>query len=254
MTPDDLDFLTTDAGGDLLALAAGLDWSRARLVASTAVVRGADPAHAAAAIDLVTARLRARGRIRGAERMLLTDEAVQQATAWPVAALRARRLAGRDVHDVTCSVGAELGELVRTADRGVGSDLAPAPPRRGGGGGTRAPGRRRPPLPALLAAARGRDHVIKCAPGLDTSVLDHAGEVELVSLDGSVREACLWSPGLSAGVARRATVIRTVPAGDPGPWGPPRLVADGVAVHVGGGAGGGGHPAGAPGRSSGRGW
>jgi hypothetical protein len=264
VTPDDLDFLTTDAGGDLLALAAGLDWSRARLVASTAVVRGADPAHAAAAIDLVTARLRARGRIRGAERMLLTDEAVQQATAWPVAALRARRLAGRDVHDVTCSVGAELGELVRTADRVVGSDLDPvrarmaarnvpgalvcvadalAPPtvdavlvadpaRRSGGRRIHDPEQLSPPLPALLAAARGRDHVIKCAPGLDTSVLDHAGEVELVSLDGSVREACLWSPGLSAGVARRATVIRTVPAGDPGPWGPPRLVADGVAVHV----------------------
>ncbi|MFN7243408.1 MAG: class I SAM-dependent methyltransferase, partial [Dietzia cercidiphylli] len=123
MTPEDLDFLLSDAGRDLLALAAGLDWSRARLVASTAAVRRADPGHAAAATDVVTARRRADGRVRGSERMLLTDEAVQQATAWPVAALRAGRLAGRDVHDVTCSVGAELAELVRTADRVVGSDL-----------------------------------------------------------------------------------------------------------------------------------
>ncbi|MBF6842012.1 class I SAM-dependent methyltransferase, partial [Acinetobacter baumannii] len=125
MTPEDLDFLCTDAGADLLALAGDLDFSRARVVASTAAVRGADPVHAAAAIDVVTARARARGRIRGAETMLLTDEAVQQATAWPVSALRAERLAGRDVHDVTCSVGADLAELARRADRVLGSDLDP---------------------------------------------------------------------------------------------------------------------------------
>ena len=264
MTPDDLAFLLTDAGRDLLALAAGRDWSRDALVASTAAVRAADPDHAAAAIDVVTARLRARGRLRGAEHWLLTDEAVQQATAWPVAALRAERLAGRDVHDVTCSVGAELAELARTADRAVGSDLDPVrarmaahnvpgalvcvadalrapsadavlvadPARRSGGRRVHDPERLSPPLPALLAAARGRGYAVKCAPGLDTTALDHAGEVQLVSLDGGVREACLWSPDLSGGVRRRATVVRTGPADDPGPWGPPRLVAEGRAVHV----------------------
>ncbi|UVE95721.1 THUMP-like domain-containing protein [Dietzia sp. B32] len=264
MTPEDLEFLRTPAGRDLLDLAAGLEWSRAGLVASTAAVRRADPVHAAAAIDVVTARARAHGRIRGSGAMLLTDEAVQQATAWPVAALRAGRLAGRDVHDVTCSVGAELNELVRTADRVIGSDLDPvrarmaahnvpdalvcvadalAPPsrdavlvadpaRRSAGRRVHDPARLSPPLPDLLTVAADRDHVIKCAPGLDTSQLDHSGEVELVSLDGSVREACLWSPGLSAGVRRRATVLRTTAAHAPGPWGPPRLVADGVAVHV----------------------
>ncbi|MFN3602368.1 MAG: THUMP-like domain-containing protein [Dietzia sp.] len=264
MTPEDLDHLLTDAGRELLALAAGFDWSRGRLVASTAAVRRADPEHAAAAIDVVTARRRADGRIRGADRMLLTDEAVQQATAWPVAALRAARLAGRDVHDVTCSVGAELGELVRTADRVIGSDLdrvrarmaahnvpdalvcvadalAPTsrdtvlvadPARRSGGRRIHDPDQLSPPLPHLLAVARDRDHVIKCAPGLDTSVLDHSGEVELVSLDGSVREACLWSPGLASGVRRRASVVRTTGTGEPPPWGPPRLVTDGLAVHV----------------------
>lgn len=35
------------------------------------------------------------------------------------------------------------------------------------------------------------------------------GEVEVISLDGSVREACLWSAGLREnGIARRATVLR----------------------------------------------
>jgi hypothetical protein len=264
MTPEDLDFLLTDAGRELLAVAASRDWSRAALVASTAAVREADPAHAAAAIDVVTARLRAAGRLRAAESMLLTDEAVQQATAWPVAALRAHRLAGRVVHDVTCSVGAELAELARTADRALGSDLDPVrarmaahnvpgalvcvadalrppsrdavlvadPARRAGGRRIHDPERLSPPLPGLLASARGRDHVVKCAPGLDLSGLGHTGEVEVVSLDGSVREACLWSDGLSGPVRRRATVVRTAATGVPGPWGPPRLVADGVAVHV----------------------
>ena len=264
MTPEDLEFLLTDAGGALLEAAAGLDFSRANAVASTAALRRVDPVHAAAAIDVVTARARAAGRLRGAQDMLLTGEAVQQATAWPVAALRARRLSGRDVHDVTCSVGAELAELVRTADRVVGSDLDPvrarmaahnvpgalvcvadalAPPtrdtvvvadpaRRAGGRRIHDPARLSPPLPALLETVAARDHVLKCAPGLDTSLLDHRGEVEVVSLDGSVREACLWSEGLSGGVGRRATVVRTGPAGQPGPWGEPVITAEGVAVHV----------------------
>lgn len=264
MTPEDLDFLLSDAGAELLAVAAAQDFSPGALVAATEAVRRADPVHAAAAIDVVTARRRAAGRLRAPGRLLLTDEAVQQATAWPVAALRARRLAGRDVHDVTCSVGAELAELVATADRVVGSDLDPVrarmaahnvpgalvcvadalrppsrdavlvadPARRAGGRRIHDPERLSPPLPALLAVARGRDHAIKCAPGLDVSGLGHAGEVEVVSLDGSVREACLWSPGLSGPVTRRATVVRTGPAGAPGPWGPPRLTGEGLAVHV----------------------
>ena len=227
MRPEDLEFLLTDAGRALLELAAGLDFSKATTVGSTAAVRRVDREHAAAAIDVATARARATGRIRDSGSMLLTDEAVQQATAWPVAALRARRLAGRDVHDVTCSIGAELAELVGIADRVVGSDLDPvrarmaahnvpgavvcvadalAPPtrdavvvadpaRRSGGRRIHDPAQLSPPLPALLASLAGRDHVVKCAPGLDTSVLEHRGEVEVVSLDGSVREACLWSPG-----------------------------------------------------------
>lgn len=244
MTPEDLDFLVGEDGRRLTALAGSLDWSPAARVASTAAVRAADAEHAAAAVDLVTSRARARGRIRGAESMLLTDEAVQQATAWPVAAARAARLAGRDVHDLTCSVGAELNELVRCEGMGAvsGSDLDPlrarmaalnvpaatvgvgdalAPPagdavlladpaRRTGGRRVHDPAALAPPLPELLAVTAGRDVAIKCAPGLDTSVLDHDGEVELVSLDGGVREACLWSASLAGGVGRRATILRTV--------------------------------------------
>ena len=38
--------------------------------------------------------------------------------------------------------------------------------------------------------------------------LGFTGEIEITSLDGSVREACLWSSGLAeAGVHRRATML-----------------------------------------------
>src|SRR5699024_3954376 len=43
----------------------------------------------------------------------------------PVAAQRARRLAGRTVADVTCSVGAELAALCGTATAVIGSDIDP---------------------------------------------------------------------------------------------------------------------------------
>ena len=240
MTPEDLLFLRGEAGRELLEYASGLDFTPAAQVGSTAAVRARDPEHAAAVVDVVTARRRAVGRIRGAERMLLTDEAVQQATHQRVASRRARRLAGRDVHDVTCSVGAELVELVRTCPRVLGSDLDPVrarmaafnvpdagvviadalrpasrdsvlladPARRSGGRRMTDPARMSPPLPQLLEVFGGRDHVVKCAPGLDTDSLGWTGEVELTSVDGGVREACLWSPGLSEGVRRRATVLR----------------------------------------------
>ncbi len=90
-----------------------------------------------------------------------------------------------------------------------------------------------PPLPDLLDAYAGRDLAVKCAPGLDFDSLDWAGEVEVVSLDGGVREACLYSPGLSTpGVRRRAAVLRSdgtgfeitdaadddIPEREPGEW------------------------------------
>jgi hypothetical protein len=84
--------------------------------------------------------------------------------------------------------------------------------------GRRTGGRRRfdpraytPPLDELFDAYRGRDLVVKCAPGIDFDQLPELGfdgEVELCSLGGSVREACLWPVGLAEpAVRRRATLL-----------------------------------------------
>lgn len=214
-------------------------------LADVTVARALAGSRAAAVVETAVLRRRVSGRLAG-DGWLLTDAAAQQATATSVARHRAERLRGRDVHDVTCSVGADLVELAAVARRCVGSDLDPVrlamaahncaerevapllaradalapvtrsaavladPARRD------AAGRRRwraedlvPPLPALADAYAGRDLVVKCAPGLDFAAVPWAAEIELVSLDGQVREASLWTRSLATpGVARRATVLR----------------------------------------------
>jgi hypothetical protein len=153
-------------------------------------------------------------------------------------------LAGRNVHDATCSIGTELAALRTTANVVVGSDLDEVrlamaqhnladtvalcradaltpvtrdtvviadPARRSGGRRRFDPRAYTPALDAVLDVYRGRDLVVKCAPGIDFDALGElgfVGEIEVTSLQGSVREACLWSAGLAEpGVTRRATLL-----------------------------------------------
>lgn len=317
----DIAFLASAAGRAALAETDGLALTDGSLLADLGRVRRAHGAAAAALVETVRLRRRAAAKLDGAGEWLLTDDALQQATPSAVARHRAARLAGRAVHDVTCSIGGELAALAETCTAVIGSDLDPVrlamaahnlavaragdpgrgsaagagragpaspevaavepagaveaaiggpanaaagpevaradrapvalfradalapcsrdtvivadPGRRAGGKRTHDPAALQPPLPDLLAACAGRDLVVKCAPGLDFARLDWPGEIELVSLDGGVREACLWSPGLTEpGVTRRATVLRTgqppstltdadpddIPEREPGTW------------------------------------
>ncbi|WP_127782647.1 class I SAM-dependent methyltransferase [Rhodococcus sp. X156] len=240
----DVRFLRSAEGSDVLARCADLPLTTASRLADVAAVRAVAGDHAPAVLETLLLRRRAVAKLTEAQHWLFTDDALQQATPTLVARHRAQRLAGRDVHDVTCSVGAELAELTGVAGRVLGSDLDPVrlamaahnvagvalaradalapvsrdtvvladPGRRDTRGRRHDPAALQPPLPALLEVYRGRDLAVKCAPGLDVDLLDWAGEVELVSLDGGVREACLYSAGLSSPghqgpVHRRATVL-----------------------------------------------
>jgi hypothetical protein len=85
------------------------------------------------------------------------------------------------------------------------------PSRRSGGRRRFDPRDYTPALDDLLDVYRDRDVVVKCAPGIDfdaVAQLGFTGEIEITSLGGSVREACLWSAGL-AGARRRATMLDT---------------------------------------------
>ncbi|MFD6221373.1 THUMP-like domain-containing protein [Nocardia asteroides] len=284
---DDVAYLGSAAGIAALAEVDRLELTSATHLRDIEQVRRAHAEHAAALIETVRLRRKAAAKLPGSGSWLFTDDALQQATPALVARHRAGRLAGRAVHDVTCSIGAELAELVRTCPAVLGSDLddvrlaiaahnlgvapvqapdpglspddpaAPGsasgapdrlsvtaagaggrafsglvpgavalaradaltptsrdtviiadPARRADGRRTYDPAKLQPPLPDLLAAYAGRDIAVKSAPGLDFDRLGWAGEIEIVSLDGAVREACLWSPGLAEpGVTRRATVL-----------------------------------------------
>jgi hypothetical protein len=239
-TPADVAFLRSSAGVSAVAAVAELPLTAASHLADVATARRLVGEHAGPVLETVLLRRRAVAKVDSPGDWLFTDTALQQATAMPVARHRATRFAGRAVHDVTCSVGVDLAAIAEVADRCVGSDLDEVrlamashnvsaslaradalrpvtrdavvfvdPARRD------AAGRRRwhasdfvPPLDALADAYRGRDLAVKCAPGMDFAELPWTGEVELVSLDGQVREACLWT-GAFAGPARRATVLRT---------------------------------------------
>ncbi|NLU82047.1 class I SAM-dependent methyltransferase [Rhodococcus sp. HNM0569] len=238
----DIEYLTSPQGAHALEEVAALELSTRTHLADLGRVRARFGDRAAVLVETVQLRRRAAGKLDDAGGWLFTDDALQQSTPTLVARRRAARLGDRPVHDVTCSIGAELAALTAASSVVLGSDLDPVrlamarhnvpraalvradalhpcsrdtvvvadPARRAGGRRTHDPARLEPPLPALLDAWEGRDLVVKCAPGLDFSSLDWAGEIEVVSLDGAVREACLWSPGLAQpGVTRRASVLRT---------------------------------------------
>jgi hypothetical protein len=240
---DDVAYLSGDDGRLALDELTGYAFTDASRVADIAAARRRFGDRAAVLVETTLLRRKAEAKFADASGWLFTDEALQQATAAGVAEHRARRLAGAVVHDVTCSVGAELAALRDSAELVVGSDLDPvrlamarnnvpgvllcradalAPVTRDvvvvADPARRTAGRRRfdprdyvPALDRLLEVYRGRDLAVKCAPGVDFDQLRElgfTGEVEVTSLGGSVREACLWSGGLaSPAVSRRATIL-----------------------------------------------
>ncbi|WP_407664748.1 THUMP-like domain-containing protein [Mycolicibacterium litorale] len=240
-------YLGGDEGRRALDEVAALPLTPATLVADIASARTRFGDRAGVLVETVRLRRKAADKLPGTAGWLFTDEALQQATAGAVAAHRARRLAGRPVHDATCSVGTELAALADHASYVVGSDLDPVrlamarhnlatdgrgvpllradalrpvtrdtvvlldPARRSGGRRTFDPRAYAPPLDAVLDTYAGRDVAVKCAPGVDFNAvrdLGFDGEIEITSYGGSVREACLWSAGLApAGVTRRASLL-----------------------------------------------
>ncbi|MRH89004.1 class I SAM-dependent methyltransferase [Nocardia sp. SYP-A9097] len=266
---DDVAYLGSAAGVAALAEVGAFALTSTSMLSDLDKLRRAHGDRAAALVETVRLRRRSTAKLADAGEWLFTDDALQQATPTVVARHRAERLKGRTVHDVTCSIGAELAELARVCPAVIGSDLDDVrlaiaahnlgvrsldarefgsaaidsagdprttrvggarnvllakadalrpcstaevviadPARRADGRRTHDPAKLQPPLPDLLDAYVGRDLAVKCAPGLDFDKLAWAGEIEVASLDGAVREACLWSPGLAeSGVARRATVL-----------------------------------------------
>ncbi|GAA2011501.1 class I SAM-dependent methyltransferase [Nakamurella flavida] len=266
---DDVAFLTGPAGERAMVGARDLPLTDATLIADLSRLRRDVGERAAPVAETIRLRRRAQLKLGDlAADWLFTDEALQQASPLPVARHRADRLAGVPVHDVTCSIGTELITLAATSPVVVGSDVDPvrlamarhnldrtsgaegvllvradartrttrgllpyADPGRRGGGRRITTVDTLPPVADLEAAWTGRPPVLRLPPGVDYDALDRPGEVEVVSLDGAVREAVLWPVELAT-VRRRASVLTSdgpgwqidtdepddVPVGPPGRW------------------------------------
>jgi len=119
-------------GAAALASVAELELSDATRIADIAGVRARFGDRGPVLVETTLLRRRASEKLGelGPEvsNWLFTDEALQQATAAPVALHRAGRLARAGavvVHDATCSIGTELAALHRSRLAAVGSDLDP---------------------------------------------------------------------------------------------------------------------------------
>jgi hypothetical protein len=239
-TVPDVAFLGAAEGVAALAEIDRLALTSASYLADVATAREQAGDKAAMLLETVLLRRKAVSKLDNSADWLFTDEALQQATPSRVAEHRANRFAGRVVHDVTCSVGTELVHLARTADQVIGSDLDEvrlamarhntgmpvvradalkpitrdaailADPARRDSAGRRKwkPADFAPPLDELAEIYQNRDMAVKCAPGIDPGDVPWAREIELVSLDGQVRESCLWTGDLAT-AGRRATVLKS---------------------------------------------
>ena len=239
---DELDFLRSHP--EAVAAAEQLELSKKTELADVTSLRNHYGENARGLVELVKARRLASRKITGGADWLLDGPSAQQATPSAVAEVRVRHLqlmGARRVADVTCSVGTELAHLQRAGIDAVGADLdmvrlrmaranvpevpvvcadalqpvidadvvVADPARRGSSGRIHDINQLMPPLPDLVQAHRGRELAVKCAPGIDfADVADWAGQIDVVSLDGDVKEACVYTPGLSAGNVRRAVVLR----------------------------------------------
>jgi hypothetical protein len=277
-SPADVRFLDSAAGDDALAAAGSLALDDRSLIGDLTRIRRAAGEFAGAVAETVRLRRRAvqrwgtgdakpgsddhgagaAGRRGGGDGdaggfagWLYTDEALQQAAPPPVAAHRARRIAawlaqsargGAGVHDVTCSIGADLAALTSAWPVAIGSDIDPVrlamarhnltasglparlavadartvtghrllryadPARRDSTGRRITSADTIPSVAELDAAEPALLPVLRLPPGVDYPALARPGEIEIVSLDGAVREAVAWPPALAT-VARRASLL-----------------------------------------------
>ena len=116
------------------------------------------------------------------------------------------RMAARNAEVYGVSAETWLGD-VREVDLS-GVDAVFVDPARRAGGRRLRTGESEPPLAWCAALADTVPAVgVKAAPGLDRARVPAGWEVEFVADGRELKEAVLWSPALSGGVASRATVL-----------------------------------------------
>lgn len=241
LTPEALRLL------DDLAPSAGVDDAVA--LVSRLRKQGHSPARVAAVLTQYRLRRKAATKFGPfAQRMLFTQEGLEQASRLRVAAVHAGRFAAAGltrVADLGCGIGgdamamAALDLHVTAVERDEATaaiaayNLVPFPTahvvhadaleqslddveavwldpaRREGASRLSSPDDWSPTLTQALALAERHPAGIKLAPGMDRSLLPAGLEAQWISVDGEVVELVLWSGALARpGVGRAALVLR----------------------------------------------
>lgn len=233
-TLDEVAFLRDNAA-TIDAAAADLEGTKKGQLRDVAKLQAQFGEYGRAVAELLNSRRS--GKLPG--EWLMDHDSAQQATPPAVAAYRAAFLKERGVdlvHDLTCSIGTE-GQAYAPGTY-VGSDIDASrvamaqhniahpvfradaltttttarvciadPARRAGGKRITRLDELLPP-PQDLLATHG-ELAIKCAPGIDHS--EWEGLACVVSLDGGVKETCLYTQGLGTG--KRAVILNATPEG-----------------------------------------
>jgi hypothetical protein len=233
LTPDQARLLLSDEGRAAVAEALGLDLTD-RLRAAEAVRPLGELGRLA--LDQALLKRKALAKHPDGDRLWWTAEALEQSTPRAVALHHAQRYGDEPLLDVGCSVGGDLLVLAGRAPA-VGVDLDEArlllaqanvpgaalvradattlrptghvfadPARRGSGRRRFDPAAWSPPLDLVLSWPTSGLGV-KVAPGIDYDALPDSLEVEVVSLDGDVKEAVLWGGALRRGPRCTATLL-----------------------------------------------
>ncbi|MAS32798.1 MAG: SAM-dependent methyltransferase [Anaerolineaceae bacterium] len=231
MNLDDIEFLTSDAGSRLLDDLAAEDVAeRNTLSLLTRLRKNHSPQQAGAALTLAQLRRKAEAKFgANARRMYFTAAALEQASDPLVRRYRAQMVAGLQVVDAGCGIGADALAMAQAGGDVLGLDIDPVrvalarlnaaaldvsarfevadvtqglpnadmvffdPARRD------ADGRRafhvehyQPPL-SVIREWQAPRIVVKLSPGVDVDQLaPYGGSVEFVSVAGDLKEAILW--------------------------------------------------------------
>lgn len=210
---------------------------------------GHPPARVAAVLTQYRLRRRAEAKFGPfAQRMLFTQEGLEQASRLRVAAVHAGRFAAAGftrLADLGCGIGGDamamavIGLRVTAVERDEATaaiaayNLVPFPTahvvhgdaldtslddvdavwldpaRREGASRLASPDDWSPSLTQALAIAQQRPAGIKLAPGMHRALLPEGLEAQWISVDGEVVELMLWSSALARpGVGRAALVLR----------------------------------------------
>lgn len=126
MQPDELNFILSEAGAAVLEeLAAEPLTPDTHLATAERLRARLEPAQANAALELILLRRRAGAKFSRSDRMYFTREGLEQATAEPLAAHRARRFteAGANlVADMGCGIGGDSLALAATGSTVIAID------------------------------------------------------------------------------------------------------------------------------------